>query len=375
MRTRSVDMRAVRTLGAALLLAAIFLLILDQYNKAVAQDGVADSIAADSVAIAQSPVAAFNPAWQFLNDLFGISTEDLGVKALRILAIVLIVAVARIFILLVQKVSHFLVYSNWGPLRYLFRDHQRSITMQNLLISLTKYVVYIMAMGYILRELGVDYRTYLASLSLIGIALGFGSQGLVQDVVTGFFILFENQFSVGDMVEISGQVGVVESIGLRTTRIHNYFGASIVLQNRNIPMASRYPKGAFEVVIDVAIASGEESEKAANLLDNIGGELHKQFREIIMKRPQVKGVVELETGELFTRLYCEIWPAQQWVIDAQMVPRIREIFKREGVEIPADRVVVFYHLPEEEGEAVGILRSLSRIRRSNDPADYDEIME
>ena len=375
MRTRSVDMRAVRTLGAALLLAAIFLLVLDQYSKAVAQDGVADSIAADSVAIAQSPVAALNPAWQFLNDLFGISTEDLSVKALRILAIVLIVAVARVFMFLVQKISHFMVYSNWGPLRYVFSNHQRAITLQNLLISLTKYVVYIMAMGYILRELGVDYRAYLASLSLIGIALGFGSQGLVQDVVTGFFILFENQFSVGDMVEISGQVGVVESIGLRTTRIHNYFGASIVLQNRNIPMASRYPKGAFEVVVDVAIPSAAAGQQAEVLLDRIGVELYKQFREIIMKKPQFKGLVELETGEVFARLYCEIWPAQQWVIDAQMVPRIRELFKREGLEIPADLVVVFYHLPEEKGAEPSILGNLSRIRRSNDPADYDEIME
>lgn len=375
MQSKMIDMRAVRALGAAMLLAAIFLLILDQYNAAIAQSAVADSITADSVAVAQSPVAALNPVWQFFNDLFGISTEDLSTKALRILAIVLIVAVARIFMFLVQRISHFLVYSNWGPLRYIFRNHQRSITLQNLLISLTKYVVYIMAMGYILRELGVDYRAYLASLSLIGIALGFGSQGLVQDVVTGFFILFENQFSVGDMVEISGQVGVVESIGLRTTRIHNYFGASIVLQNRNIPMASRYPKGAFEAVVDVAIPSVEAGEQAAVLLDRIGGDLHKQFREIIMKRPQVKGLVELGTGEFFTRLYCEIWPAQQWVIDAQMVPRIRELFKREGLEIPADRVVVFYHLPEEEGEELGILRSLGRIRRSNDPADYDEVME
>ncbi len=375
MRHRTIDIGAVRALGAAMLLAAIFLLILDQYSAAIAQDAAADSIAADSAAVAQSPAAALNPAWEFINDLFGISTEDLSIKALRILAIVLIVAVARLFMILVQKVSHFLVYSNWGPLRYIFSNHQRSITLQNLLISLTKYVVYIMAMGYILRELGVDYRAYLASLSLIGIALGFGSQGLVQDVVTGFFILFENQFSVGDMVEISGQVGVVESIGLRTTRIHNYFGASIVLQNRNIPMAIRYPKGAFEVVIDVAIPSTDAAVQAATLLDRVGTELHKQFREIIMRKPQVKDLVELETSELFARLYCEIWPAQQWVIEAQMVPRIRELFKREGLEVPADRIVVFYHLPEERGVEPSILGNLSRIRRSNDPADYDEIME
>lgn len=322
-------------------------------GAARAQDAAADTVAAHSSAAPLDAVSAINPAWAFINDLLAISTDDIGLKAKRIVAIVLIVFVARIFIILVQKISHLVVYSNWGPLKYLFRDHQRSITLQNLLLSFTKYVVYIMATGYILNELGVDYRAYLASLSLIGIALGFGSQGLVQDMVTGFFILFENQFSVGDMVEISGQVGIVESIGLRTTRIRNYQGATVVLQNRNIPMAIRYPKGAFEAVIDVAIASAKEGERALELLKCIGGQVQAQFREVIMQRPQHKGVIELKTGEFFARLYCEIWPAQQWVIDAQLVPRIRELFKREGIEIPADRIAVFYHLPREHNKADG----------------------
>lgn len=95
-------------------------------------------------------------------------------------------------------------------------------------------MVYFAALGFILGELGVNYTAYLASLSVIWLAVGFGSQGLVQDVVTGFFIIFEGQFDVGDMVEMSGQTGLVEELGLRMTRLRNYLGELISVPNRNI---------------------------------------------------------------------------------------------------------------------------------------------
>ncbi|MFH1568158.1 MAG: mechanosensitive ion channel family protein [Gemmatimonadota bacterium] len=300
-------------------------------------------VAADSVA---APRSAYATLAGFVGDVFGISSlQELQVKLLRIAVVILIGVLAKLIMDGVQVVSRVLVFSQWGPLRYVFRNHQRSVTVHALVISLLRYVVYFTALGYILRELGIDYKTYLASLSLIGIALGFGSQGLVQDVVTGFFILFENQFSVGDMVEISGQVGLVEEIGLRTTRLRNYNGALIIFQNRNIPMAGVYRAGAMEAGVDVAIADRATADHAAELLGRAGRELHRQFEEIIMAPPEPEGLVELDTGELFVRLRARIWPLQQWVIDAQLAPRVRELFKREGVEIPADRVVTFYHLP------------------------------
>jgi small conductance mechanosensitive channel len=350
-RTEGCACRRGRTWSAAL---ALVLLLGHFCGEATAQAG------GDSLATVGELTSRSMPdrAWLFVEELFDLSAGNLRDKGLRIAIIALIVALARLAVYLVQKMSHLVVYSTWGPLKYAFRDHQRAITLHNLLLSLTKYVVYFTALGYILAELGIDYRAYLASLSLIGIAIGFGAQGLVQDVVTGFFILFEDQFAVGDMVEISGQVGTVESIGLRTTRIRNYFGAHVVLQNRNIPLASRYPRGGFEAVVDVAIASKEASQLAGEWLQKIGEELHRQFQEIILEKPRVQGLVELETGEVFLRLYCKIWPAQQWVIDGQLVPRIREIFKRQGLEIPGDRVLSFYHLPEEKIQGQGLLRRL-----------------
>lgn len=300
---------------------------------------------------------------QFLVSLFHVSTRDLEQKAIRV-AVVLFIGLSAKFIMdLVQWASRLLIHSQWGPLRYAFSNRQRSITLHALFISLVRYVVYFTALGYILSEFGIDYKTYLASLSLVGIALGFGAQGLVQDVVTGFFILFEDQFSVGDMVEIAGQVGMVEEIGLRTVRLRSYQGAQLIFQNRNIPVVSRYRKGGVEAGVDVAITSREAAERAGALLGQLGAELEKQFREIIMAPPQVTGLIELETGELFVRLRVKIWPLQQWVVESQLAPRIRELFKREGIEIPAERVVVFYHFPEEQQapqDLLSVLRGRGR---------------
>ncbi|MFH1008229.1 MAG: mechanosensitive ion channel domain-containing protein [Candidatus Latescibacterota bacterium] len=302
---------------------------------------------------------AANRVGDFLKGLFEISPESLRTKFLRIAVVALIGLIAMWVMKVITWINQWIVYSEWGPLRYVFRQHQRSITLNSLVINLIKYVIYFTALGYILIELGINYKTYLASLSLIGIAVGFGSQGLVQDIVTGFFILFENQFSVGDMVELTGQFGIVEEIGLRTTRLRNYLGELMIFPNRNIAVVGRFLKGAMEVCVDVALANKEMADKAAAQLQQIGNEFGKQFQEIVLEGPEVSGLIVLETGEFFIRMLAKIWPQQQWVIEQQMVPRICEIFKREGIEIPGDRVVVFYHLTDRE---VGNQNIVQRIR-------------
>lgn len=296
--------------------------------------------------------------WGYLADLFQLSTRNLRERGLRVAIILVIGLGAKLLMDLIQAFSRVMVRSEWGPLRYLFRNRQRSVTIHALLISVARYVVYFTAAGYILSQFGIDYRAYLASLSLIGIALGFGAQGLVQDVVTGFFILFEDQFSVGDMVEISGQVGVVEAIGLRTTRIRGYLGTEITLQNRNIPMAVKYPKGAVEVGVDVALTGEQSLETADVVIRRIAGEVADQFQEILVVAPEGVAPIRLQTGERFLRLRALIWPGQQWAVEEQLVPRLREQLAKEGIEIPGARVVTFYHFPAGRDEAPSLLGKL-----------------
>jgi len=278
-----------------------------------------------------------------------LSPKSLRSKIKRTAVILVIAVGCRILLLMFRAIIHFIIYSDWGPLRFLYSRHKnRTMTMYSLIINISKYVVYLASAGFILSELGINYTAYLASLSVVGLAIGFGSQGLVQDMVTGFFIVFEEQFNVGDMVEIPPHVGVVQELGLRMTRLRNYLGQRVVIPNRNIATVGNYIKGSQHVNIDVAAASREAAKQVQSSLTQIVGQIGRQFEEIILSAPETSEIVSLPTDEHFVRLSLTIWPQQQWVIEQEVVPRIRAVLKNKGYEIPNDKVTVFYHPREHQ---------------------------
>jgi small-conductance mechanosensitive channel len=267
----------------------------------------------------------------------------------RILVIVLTVVVARTVLWGSRAFVHFLVYSEWGPLKLIYRFHKkRTITIYSLVLNVTKYAIYLLALGLILTELGIDYTVYFASLSVIGLAIGFGSQGLVQDMVTGFFIVFEEQFNVGDMVEIPPQTGLVEDLGLRMTRLRNYMGQRVVIPNRNIAAVGNYLRGAQQVYVDVAVAAGTDAEAAGTALRQVAQETARQFHDVILSPPEDQGEIQLSTGERFVRLHVAIWPGQPWIVEQELLARIRKMMAAKGLEIPNDRISVFYHPREPQ---------------------------
>jgi len=277
-----------------------------------------------------------------------LSPKSLNSKLKRIAVIFVIVVSCRIILLLFRTIIHFVIYCERGPLKFIFRNHKsRTMTMYSLLINWSKYIVYLVTIGFILNELGVNYTAYLASLSVVGLAIGFGSQGLVQDMVTGFFIVFEEQFNVGDMVEIPPHVGVVQELGIRMTRLRNYLGQKVIIPNRNIATVGNYIKGAQHVNIDVAAVNREAAEQIKSHLLQIIEEIGSQFEEVVLSTQKTAEIISLSTGQHFVRVSLTIWPQQQWVIEQEAVPRIRLVLKDKGFEIPNERVVVFYH-PREQ---------------------------
>lgn len=282
----------------------------------------------------------------YTSGLLDLSPQQLTTSGGRILTVMVIVGLAWALIRSLQWLSRLVIFSNLGPLRSLYLEHKhRSETVHSLVLNLTKYVVYFSALGLILTELGVNYTAYLASLSVIGLAIGFGSQGLVQDMVTGFFVIFESQYDVGDMVEISGQTGVVEELGLRMTRLRNYQGQQVVIPNRNIATVGRYTNGAQHVTLDIATAV-ESVDSAVEVLQQVALEIAAEFAGVVRGAPVTRRGLEPEADENYIRLTLSIWPLQTWLVDQQLVPRIRERFTGQQLPITGDRVTVFYQLPE-----------------------------
>ena len=287
------------------------------------------------------------PMLGYGRSLFELSPGEAKVKLLRTLVILGIILVSTLLIHVLERISRFVIFSDHGLLKYVFQHHKsRTRTIHSVVLNVVKYFIVFSALGQILAELGVNYTTYIASLSVVGLAIGFGSQGLVQDVVTGLFLILDNQFDVGDMVEISGQTGVVTDLGLRTTRLRNYVGQTVVIPNRNIALVSNYRRGALKTVIDVAAQDPEQAVVMASELQEISGELARQFQGTILFAPDPPTVVSLQTDEHFVRIVLDLWPQQQALVDSQVVPRLRELLAARKLEIPNNRVAVFYRTPE-----------------------------
>lgn len=303
---------------------------------------------------------------QFLTDLFEISLRSLELKALRVVIILAVLVVCKFLISLAHALNRRAVRSSWWLFQRAFSRQSQAVTVNDLIINAVKYVIYFTVFGYILRELGIDYRTYLASLSLIGVAIGFGAQGLVQDVVTGFFIIFEDQFAVGDMVELSGQVGIVEEIGLRTTRIRNYEGALLIFPNRSIATVGNFTAGSTAFFIDVAIPNQDAEAPATAVLIVLCRELARQFPRALLREPEILGLLELKTEEWFVRIRALVWPRQQWVIDQQFVPRVKGLFSAHGIDIPSDRIIVSASVSEPEVQETPVFDRIRKVFHQHD---------
>lgn len=184
-------------------------------------------------------------------------------------------------------------------------------SIASLSTSVVIFVLYFGALGLILRELGVSLTAYLASASVIGLAVGFGSQGVVQDVVTGLTLVFSDLVDVGDMVEISGQVGIVRSIGMRFVVLENPLGAKVFIPNRTISNVVNYPRGYVRCIVDVLLPGSRETKKQIEkTVEDVMTSAFEQFPGILIAPPSVEGKVRTSKGKEFIRVKFRIWPGR-----------------------------------------------------------------
>ncbi len=182
-------------------------------------------------------------------------------------------------------------------------------TTISLATSVAVFTLYFLAVGFILREFGISMAAYLASASVIGLAVGFGSQGVVQDVVTGLTLIFSNLVDIGEMVNISGQTGIVHSIGMRFIVLETSHGALVNIPNRTITNVVSYPRGYVRLIVDVSVSDDDETRRQMiALTEQLVPTVAEQFPGIMRSPPSVEGLVRTSAGRSFLRLKFRIWP-------------------------------------------------------------------
>lgn len=232
---------------------------------------------------------------------------------------------------------------------------QRAKTLAQLLNSVGGVAIGVAAVLTILN-LFIAIGPLLAGVGVVGLAISFGAQSLVKDVINGFFILLENQFGVGDVVEINGVAGAVEKMTMRVVMLRDLRGVLHVIPNGSITMVSNRTRGWSRTVLDVAVAYKEDVDHVIGVMREVAREFWSdpQWRSQLVEEPAVWGVEALADSSVNIRLVATTRPGAQWNVGRELRRRIKKRFDEEGIEIPFPQRTL--HL----GDSEALIQLLSR---------------
>lgn len=222
---------------------------------------------------------------------------------------------------------------------------RRQKTLMALAKSVVRYTLYFVAGVMILQQFGLNTASILAAAGIGGLAVGFGAQNLVKDVIGGFFIIFEDQFAVGDEVTLGKYNGIVEETGIRSTRVRGFGGELFIIPNGQIAEVTNYTGGPMRVMFDVAIAYEADVEKVLRVLTDVCREAAQAIPGIV-EGPQVLGVQELADSSVTMRIFARAANQERWAVERALKLAIKKRLDEESIEIPyPHRAVIIRNQP------------------------------
>ena len=278
-------------------------------------------------------------------------TDWLGSHGVRILIIVLI-SVAFYFVLrrfLPRAIEFHVAKTMAGKPETAIE--KRTTTLSRVLMTTAIVFIAIAALFMILSEAGINITPVIAGVGIAGIALGFGAQYLVRDLIAGFFILIENQYGVGDVVRIADIAGIVEDINLRRTILRDLDGIVHSVPNGEIRVASNFTKEWSRVNLNISVGYGEDLDHVMEVLNRIGKEMAEEpyWKEALLTAPQVLRVDAFEDSGIAIKVLGETKPIRQWEVMGELRRRIKRVFDEEGIEIPWPHTKVYFGTPPSPG--------------------------
>jgi small conductance mechanosensitive channel len=230
------------------------------------------------------------------------------------------------------------------------RRVQRAKTMGDLLKSVITGLLIAVIGTMILSELGVNIAPIIASAGIIGIALGFGAQSLVRDFLSGVFMIFEDQYGVGDVVDVGEASGTVEAVSLRVTRLRDLNGTVWYVPNGAIVRVGNMSQNWSRAVVDVNVAYHEDLVRVQRVLREVAHDLWEDddFRDVIIEEPEVTGVEVFGPESVTLRVLLKTAPMEQWGVARALRQRIKARFDHEGIEIPLPQRVVWHREDDRE---------------------------
>lgn len=212
--------------------------------------------------------------------------------------------------------------------------------MVRLLKSVLSYGIYFIALMTILDSLGIPVKGLIAGAGVLGLAVGFGAQSLVKDIITGFFIIFEDQFAVGDYVRIGAVEGTVEEIGLRTSKIKGITGELNIIPNGNILEVTNFSIHNSVAIVDIGIAYEGDVDQAERVINSLLESMPNRYEDLV-KAPELLGVQSFGPSGVVLRITAETAPMRHFYIARQLRKELKDTLDANGIEIPFPRMVMY----------------------------------
>jgi small conductance mechanosensitive channel len=213
------------------------------------------------------------------------------------------------------------------------RRAQRAATIGSVLKSGVSFTLLVVASLSILSELEINLAPFIAGTSIVGVALGFGAQNIVKDFLSGMFMMLEDQYGVGDVIDFEKASGTVEAVGLRTTRLRDVNGTVWYVRNGEVVRVGNKSQGYARVVLDVPIGAGDDIDTASQTILAVGTEMYAEsnWADLFLAAPEMQGVESLTREETVLRMVARVRPGEQWRIARELRRRIRERLDRVNI--------------------------------------------
>lgn len=292
-------------------------------------------------------INSINDLWSFLTgaQLWIDISKSIGRAVLIILIAIIIVRLGK------KIIERIFRNKQRGPFRI---TERREMTLKKLIQNMLSYTVYFAAIIMVLdNAFGFNVGALLAGAGVVGLAIGFGAQNLVRDLISGFFIIFEDQFSVGDYIVASNAEGTVEEIGIRTTKIMSWTGEQYIIPNGDVTQVTNYSIHNGLAVVDINVPYESDILAAEKIIEAIIEDLPEKYEEIV-ETPVIQGIQSLETSHYVIQVIAETLPVYQWAGARIIRKEVKERLYHEGIEIPAPRLVMYTReeAPQISGDGV-----------------------
>jgi small conductance mechanosensitive channel len=276
----------------------------------------------------------------FIDSILKTNNEDISIylnifsKILKIVVVFIVIKIlSRILNAIISKMVERRKHSKLPV------DERKLNTLSAVLKNVIRYTIYFIGVMIILDILGVNTNSIIATAGIGGLAISFGAQSLVKDIITGFFILFEDQFSVGDYIQIGDFEGIVVEMGIRVTKIRDFSGELHIIPNGNISIVTNKSRGPMSSYVDVRIPYEEDVDRAIRIIEE-ACEKVKENNDTILEGPSVLGITDLGDSGINIKIIAKTEPMNQWALERQLRKEIKKAFDAENIQIAYPKLII-----------------------------------